>query len=726
MNEHSKANVGIEFGAIFRLISDKMYRSSAVFLRENVQNAIDALRLLPTKGVHLQEQERKIVVTIERDRIEVQDNGIGMSRQDLQTYYWTVGCSSKNNEEARRHGVIGKFGIGAFANFGVCNMLEVHTMGVGELAIYSRVERAALDNGQTSYSIQRSNRLSQRGTLIIGILNKEIDKQEVMKYLQMHVRYIPEYIYVNGNLVSTEHFPEYPLSQGQDLGTLMIALGTDTATASITIGYHQGNPVILLGITTSGDSAHGRLFVENGQLEIYSNKFLISDNVSRFTPRTIPFSGYLNTSILRPNVTREGLEAESEIVISRFIEDLSNKLVEFLGERGMLFDHPATARHVRSLSRDLKKKYLPDILVRTYGEKSRKRLRDVIETAKAERRQIFFTTVDEPPLEIASASSDQSVIVILLGDLERDLQIAVQQYLESEISATEISEFELGARFLEEAEITPTQKAIRTTMRKILRDSYAVTDMEIHLCEFAETAHVILRKTEKSTSALINVSSPIVKEAEAYAYDGNMFNVLINNVLIQQYLGRFLIQHLPSDTQAIIARWEQKPRTMTYKKISLINLIKGSGTWAGPDTDCIEIKSVFFKNLEGCYLRLPEHAGDALRPYLAGASHGTYIWVLKMLFVIFSIGDGKSIVLNIQCESSIEYRGQLNGRVEGKRRPLIYQSGVFWEVPKPHLSRLLPADHRGSVTLEYTFLLEGFENVTQKEYKRLQTLGFKV
>ena len=66
-----------------------------------------------------------IQVTADDRQIVVQDNGTGMSPGDLENFFWTIGASGKRTPEAIAAGCVGMFGIGGFANFGVCEALEV-------------------------------------------------------------------------------------------------------------------------------------------------------------------------------------------------------------------------------------------------------------------------------------------------------------------------------------------------------------------------------------------------------------------------------------------------------------------------------------------------------------------------------------------------------------------------------------------------------------------------
>ena len=98
----------VDISRMIELLASQMYPSPFALLRENVQNAFDAVMLRRHAG---QTFDAKIEVTIEPHRIVVSDNGIGMSRQELRDHFWRAGSSSKNTDEARAAGVVGTFGI---------------------------------------------------------------------------------------------------------------------------------------------------------------------------------------------------------------------------------------------------------------------------------------------------------------------------------------------------------------------------------------------------------------------------------------------------------------------------------------------------------------------------------------------------------------------------------------------------------------------------------------
>ncbi len=114
----------IETERVIQLLAKQIYQSPLALLRENTQNAFDAIRQRLHKDINF---EPRIDINLTPELVVISDNGLGMTSQDLEQHYWRAGSSSKNNEEARAAGVVGIFGIGAMANFGIADRLTVET-----------------------------------------------------------------------------------------------------------------------------------------------------------------------------------------------------------------------------------------------------------------------------------------------------------------------------------------------------------------------------------------------------------------------------------------------------------------------------------------------------------------------------------------------------------------------------------------------------------------------
>ena len=111
--EDRSFKVGIDFESVLRAISKQIYETPLAFIRENVQNAVDAIRIQALReDVDPADDRYRIEVKSEEDRIFVRDNGTGMSASDLQNFFWTIGASGKRTQEAIAAGCVGMFGIG--------------------------------------------------------------------------------------------------------------------------------------------------------------------------------------------------------------------------------------------------------------------------------------------------------------------------------------------------------------------------------------------------------------------------------------------------------------------------------------------------------------------------------------------------------------------------------------------------------------------------------------
>src|SRR5439155_2359594 len=92
-----KIPFAVDISRMIELLAAQIYPSPFALLRENVQNAFDAILMRKHLG---QEFDPTVEVTIEPNRVRVTDNGIGMSREDLRNHFWRAGSSSKNTKEA--------------------------------------------------------------------------------------------------------------------------------------------------------------------------------------------------------------------------------------------------------------------------------------------------------------------------------------------------------------------------------------------------------------------------------------------------------------------------------------------------------------------------------------------------------------------------------------------------------------------------------------------------
>lgn len=202
MVDTRKISLRVKSERVIELFARDIYQSPLSLLRENVQNAYDAVLMRRLGG---DDFEPRIDVEITEDTVTVSDNGNGMTSEQLETNYWYAGNSGKNNEDAREAGVVGTFGIGAMANFGIADRLEVETESslTGQRS-KSSVAKSDLSINQECIDLVALGPEGSPGTTVTAFLGADgrVDVSEGRSYIAEFVSLLDVPVYVNGSLES--------------------------------------------------------------------------------------------------------------------------------------------------------------------------------------------------------------------------------------------------------------------------------------------------------------------------------------------------------------------------------------------------------------------------------------------------------------------------------------------------------------------------------------------
>ena len=337
---------------MIRLLGVQLYDTPLAMLRENVQNAVDAIRMRMAKDKQF---TPRVDVTISINSVSIEDNGIGMSADTLRNNYWYAGNSGKNTPEAKEAGVIGHFGIGALANFGVCTELELSTMLYGDhTRCYSKAIRAKL-NEQSIVLTKSEDNSDKYGTKITATLEipGSVTVDNAISYLRSYVRYLEIPVFVNGSLVS-----------GQKMEVDYSRKNTTSAKGETTqrnssfkyeLSYNNYQPIGLqikvTDVIIGGIPMRGQVFLatntnESGIMGIYNGFGLANINlVTNFN-----FSGVMDFSFLEPTAGREAISRESTRTAQLLLQDIEELWASVIASSPIADSNPISARERTSSS----------------------------------------------------------------------------------------------------------------------------------------------------------------------------------------------------------------------------------------------------------------------------------------------------------------------------------------------------------------------------------------
>jgi molecular chaperone HtpG len=118
----------VDLRGIVDLLSHHLYASPRVYVRELLQNAVDAITAVDgVRGA-----APLIAITTGGDALRIADDGIGLTEAQVHELLATIGRSSKRDELGfARHEFLGQFGIGLLSCFMVADEIRVHTRRSG-------------------------------------------------------------------------------------------------------------------------------------------------------------------------------------------------------------------------------------------------------------------------------------------------------------------------------------------------------------------------------------------------------------------------------------------------------------------------------------------------------------------------------------------------------------------------------------------------------------------
>jgi len=180
-----------EVSQVLNLVIRSLYSNKEIFLRELISNASDAaeklrFEALSDDGLYEDDANLRIRISVDEDAgtITIDDNGIGMSRQEVGETIGTIASSGTKKflekmtgDQSQDSQLIGQFGVGFYSAFIVADKVTLITRRAG-LGPEHGVKWVS--TGEGSYTVENVDS-PQRGTRITLHLREE-DKEFLQSY----------------------------------------------------------------------------------------------------------------------------------------------------------------------------------------------------------------------------------------------------------------------------------------------------------------------------------------------------------------------------------------------------------------------------------------------------------------------------------------------------------------------------------------------------------------
>ena len=202
---------------IFPIIKKWLYSDHDIFYRELISNGCDAitkLKKLALMGGYEEpgETEYKIQVTVnsEDKTITVEDNGIGMTAEEVEEYINQIAFSgaqdflAKYKDKANEDQIIGHFGLGFYSAFMVADKVTIDTLSYKKDAEPVHWE----SEGGTEFAMDKGDK-EGNGTKIVLYLNEDstefCNEYRAREVIQKYCSFMPVEIYLKNATAEPEY-----------------------------------------------------------------------------------------------------------------------------------------------------------------------------------------------------------------------------------------------------------------------------------------------------------------------------------------------------------------------------------------------------------------------------------------------------------------------------------------------------------------------------------------
>ncbi len=331
----TKGKISVHTDNLLPIIKKWLYSDSDIFLRELISNAQDAImkhKKLSSLGEAQMREKYEIKVKVNKadGTLKISDNGIGMTKDEVEKYINQVAFSGAaefiekyENENDDKSTIIGHFGLGFYSAFMAAETVEIDTLSYtdGASAVHW------VSDGGSEYEIGdcQKDDFGTEITLHIADDSKDfLEMSTVRSVLNKYCSFLPIEIYL-----SDESDNEKEPQLINDTNPLWLKKPSECTDEEYKTFYHKvfmdfndplfwihlnvDYPFNLKGILYFPKLSHELQSIE-GQIKLYNNQVFIADNIKEVTPEYLMLlKGVIDCPDLPLNVSRSFLQNDGYV-----------------------------------------------------------------------------------------------------------------------------------------------------------------------------------------------------------------------------------------------------------------------------------------------------------------------------------------------------------------------------------------------------------------------------
>lgn len=333
-----QGNIQISSENMMPIIKKWLYSDKDIFIREIVANGTDAItkfKKLVDMGEATADEKEELCVKVSVDEKEktltVEDNGIGMTADEVEKYITQIAFSGASDflskyEKTNGDGIIGHFGLGFYSAYMVSKDIEIFTKSYSD-APAVRWE----SDGESVYTMDETKDAPKRGTRIVMHLadgeEEFLREANLRQLLKKYCSFMPYPVYLNYKK------DDKPLNQTNPLYLKNPSECTEEEYKSFYsetfldyneplfwIHLNMDYPFRLKGILYF-PKVKKQVELEKGKVKLYCNQVFIADNIKEVIPEFLMLlNGVIDCPDIPLNVSRSFLQNDRQVQkISKYI-----------------------------------------------------------------------------------------------------------------------------------------------------------------------------------------------------------------------------------------------------------------------------------------------------------------------------------------------------------------------------------------------------------------------